>query len=158
MSEITNAEQARAALEQTRADFRELVLGLSEDEWNRHSNNAGWTNGQLCWHIAFGVGAGERTVTRLRQNKGLDPPGPLVAIFNFLSLWLVRIRSRGANPESVLTFFDQGHGRTLNLVDGIRDDEWDNGGVVLGEHLTVGGSFVGLQEHLDEHAAEMRRG
>ena len=87
MSEITNADEARAAMEQARTDYRELVLGISEDEWNRKSNNAGWTNGQLCWHIAFGAGAGERSVARLRQNKGMDPPGPLMVVFNFLSLW-----------------------------------------------------------------------
>ena len=157
MAEITNADEARTVMAASREQFSELILGMSSEEWNRTSNNGGWNNGQLCWHIAFGAGAGARTVARLRQNKGLDPPAPLMAIFNLLSLWLVRVRSRGATPESVLAYFDQGHGQTLKLVDGIRDDEWSNGATVLGEHVTVGGAFVSLQEHLDEHAAEMRR-
>ena len=157
MSEITNADEARAALEQAREEFRELVLGLSSEEWNRKSNNAGWTNGQLCWHIAFGAGAGERSIARLRQNKGMDFPAPLMAVFNFMSLWMVRIRSRGATPESVLAFFDEGYGTTLSLVDGIGGDEWDNGGVMFGNETTVGGAFGFLQEHLTEHSAEMQR-
>ena len=117
MSEITNAEEALAALESGREAFRELVLGLSEDEWNRRSNNAGWTNRQLCWHIAFGAGAGTRTVARLRQNKGMNPPAPLMALFNVASLWMVRIRSRNATPESVLAFFDEGFAVTKGMID-----------------------------------------
>ena len=157
MSEITNAEEARAALEQARNDFRELVLGLSDDEWNRDSKNAGWTNRQLCWHMAFGVGAGGQSISRLRKNKSMDPPGPLMAVINFASLWMVRIRSRSATSESLLAFFDEGYGKMLSLVDEIGDDEWSNGGVVLGEHTTVGGAFGFTSNHISEHAAEMRR-
>ncbi len=157
MSTITNADEARAVLDQTREEFRELVLRLSADEWNRPSDNAGWTNGQLCWHIAFGAGAGGQTVARLRKNKGMNPPGPIMAVFNLASLWMVRIRSRGATPESVLAFFDEGYGKTVQLVDTVGDDEWGNGGVFLGEPMTVGGAFAFMGEHLREHAAEMRR-
>ena len=157
MSEITNAEEAHAELEQAREEFRELVLGLSSEEWNRKSNNAGWTNGQLCWHIAFTAGGGKLRVTRLRQNRGMNPPGPLMAVLNVLSLWLVRIRSRGATPDSVLAFFDEGFATTRGMIDTVADDEWDNGGVFLGEPTTVGSAFGFLRDHISEHGAEMRR-
>ena len=157
MAEITNADEARASLEAAREQFRELVLGLSSEEWTRTSNNAGWNNGQLCWHIAFGAGAGDRTVGRLRQNKGMTPPGPLMAVFNLMSLWMVRIRARNATPDSVLAFFDEGYSKTVGLIDTVADDEWDNGGLVFGEPMTVGGAFGFLGDHLAEHAAEMRR-
>lgn len=157
MSEITNADDARASMETARNEYRELVLGLSEDEWNRQSNNAGWTNGQLCWHIAFGAGAGDRSIARLRQNKGMTPPGPLMAVFNLMSLWMVRIRSRNATPESVLAFYDEGYAKTLRLADDIGDDEWSNGGLMFGNAMTVGDAFGFLQDHMDEHAGEMRR-
>ncbi|MCY3570893.1 MAG: DinB family protein [Chloroflexi bacterium] len=157
MSEITNADEARAALEQARTEYRELVLGLSEDEWSRQSNNAGWNNGQLCWHIAFGVGAGGQSLSRLRKNKGMNPPAPLMAVINFASLWYVRIRSRGATAESVLALFDEGCAKMQHLADGIGDDEWGNGGVVLGQETTVGGVFAFPSEHIGEHGAEMRR-
>ena len=157
MSEITNADEALAALESGRESFRELVLGLSDADWNRKSDNAGWTNGQLCWHIAFGAGAGTRTVARLRQNKGMNPPTPLMAVFNFASLWMVRIRSRNATPESVLAFFDEGFAVTKGMIDTVGDDEWGNGGVFLGQPMTVGGAFAFMGDHIAEHAAEMRR-
>ena len=157
MSEITNADGARAALEQARAEFRELVLGLSSEKWNQKSNNGGWSNGQLCWHIAFGAGAGGQSVSRLRNNKGMNPPAPLMSVFNFASLWMVRIRSRSATPDSVLAFFDEGYARTVKLIDTIDDDEWGNGGVFLGEPMTVGGIFGFMSSHVREHAAEMRR-
>ena len=157
MSQITNADEARAALDQARAEFRDLVLGLSSEEWNRKSDNAGWTNGQLCWHIAFTAGGGDLRVSRLRQNKGMNPPGPLMAVLNLMSLWIVRIRSRGATPESVLAFFDQRFADTRGAIDTVGDDEWDNGAVFLGEPMTVGSSFGFLRDHVSEHAAEMRR-
>ena len=157
MTEISNAEEARAALEQAREDFRELVQGLSSEEWNRKSNNAGWTNGQLCWHIAFTAGGGKLRVTRLRQNKGMNPPGPLMAVLNLTSLWIVRIRSRGATPESVLDFFDEGFAVTQGVIDTVGDDEWGNGAVFLGQPMTVGNSFNFLSDHIVDHAAEMRR-
>ncbi len=157
MSEITNADGARAALEEARAEFRELVLSLSSEEWSRKSSNGGWSNGQLCWHMAFGAGASGQSVSRLRQNKGMNPPAPLMAVFNLASLWMVRIRSRGATPDSVLSFFDEGYAKTVKLIDTIEDDEWGNGGVFLGEPMTVAGIFGFMRTHVREHTGEMRR-
>ncbi len=158
MAEITNAEEAQAELDQAREEFRELVLGLSSEEWGRQSDNAGWTNGQLCWHIAFTASGGTLRVSRLRQNRGMQPFGPLMAVLNVLSLWLVRIRSRGATPDSVLDFFDERLAMTRGMIETVAEDEWGNGGVFLGEQTTVGNSFGFVREHISEHADEMRRG
>lgn len=158
MPEITNADEAHAELDRAREEFRELVQGLSGEEWRLRSHNAGWTNGQLCWHIALTASGGTLRVSRLRQNKGMQPPGPLMAILNVFSLWLVRIRSRGATPDSVLAFFDERLAMTRNVIDTVADDEWSNGAVFLGEPTTVGDSFGFVREHIGEHAAELRRG
>ena len=157
MSEITNAEEAHAELDRAREEFRELVLGLSSEEWKRQSDNGGWTNGQLCWHVAFTASGGTLRVSRLRQNQGMNPPGALMGVLNLLSLWLVRIRSRGATPDSVLAFFDERLAATRGMIDTVGDDEWGNGGDFLGVHLTVGESFRFVGEHITEHAGEMRR-
>ena len=157
MAEITNAQEAHAELDQAREEFRELVQGLSGEEWNRTSNNAAWTNAQLCWHVAFTASGGTLRVSRLRQNKGMEPPGALMAVLNVFSLWLVRIRSRGATPDSVLSFFDERLSMTRGTIDTIGDDEWGNGAEFLGVPMTVGNSFGFLREHITEHAGEMRR-
>ncbi len=157
MAEITNAEKAHAELDQAREAFRELVSGLSSEEWNRESNNGAWTNRQLCWHLAFTASGVTLRVSRLRQNKDFDPPAPLMAVLNPLSMWMVRIRSRGATPDSVLALFDERLAMSRSLIDTIADDEWGNGGVFLGTPTTVGSSFGFLCEHVSEHAAEMRR-
>lgn len=158
MAEITEADEAHAELDQAREEFRELVLGLSSEEWNRKSDNAGWTNAQLCWHLAFTASGGTLRVSRLRQNKGMKPPTLLMAALNVLSLWMVRIRSRGATPESVLDVFDERLTMTRGVIDTIGDSEWSNGGEFLGEPMTVGNSFGFLRGHIGEHAAELRRG
>ena len=157
MAEITNAQEAHAELDQAREEFRELVQGLSGEEWNRTSNNSAWTNAQLCWHVAFTASGGTLRVSRLRQNKGMEPPSALMAVLNVFSLWLVRIRSRGATPDSVLAFFDERLAATRGVIDTIAGDEWGNGAVFLGMPMTVGNSFGFLREHITEHAAEMRR-
>ena len=158
MAEITNAEEAHAELDQAREAFRELVQGLSDAEWSRKSNNAAWTNAQLCWHVAFTASGGTLRVSRLRQNKGMQPPAALMAAANVFSEWLVRIKARGATPDSVLALFDERLAATRGMIDTIADDEWDNGGVFLGEPTTVGSSFRFLREHIADHASEMRRG
>lgn len=157
MPDITNAAEAHAELDHAREEFRELVQGLSGEEWQRRSHNAGWTNCQLCWHIALTASGGTLRVSRLRQNKGMQPFGPLMAVLNVFSLWLVRIRSRGATPDSVLGYFDERLAMTRNMIDTVADDEWGNGAVFLGEPTTVGDSFGFVREHISEHAAELRR-
>ncbi len=158
MPDITNAEQARASFESAREEFRQLILGLSSEEWNRKSDNRGWTNSQLCWHLAFGAGIGTRsTVNRLRKNQNMSPPAPLMAVLNLVSLWMVRIRARGATPESVCAFFDEGYAKTLDMIDTVGDDEWGTSAEFLGQPMTVGGAFGLLAQHIAEHGAEMRR-
>ncbi|MDE2891305.1 MAG: DinB family protein [Chloroflexota bacterium] len=157
MAKITDAEAAHAELDQAREAYRELVLDLSSEEWDRKSDNAGWTNAQLCWHLAFTASGGTLRVSRLRQNKDMKPPAPLMAVLNALSMWMVRIRSRGATPDSALALFDERLAMTRALIDTIADDEWGNGGVFLGEPTTVGNSFGFLRQHVSDHAAEMRR-
>lgn len=157
MEVVTNAEEARASLEAAHERFSALVLGLSDEEWDLESHNDGWTNGQLCWHIAWGTEQSVRFILRLSRNRGIDPPAPLMSIFDFLSLWMVRFRSRNATPQAVLTRFNRGWQTTLDLADQIGSDEWGNGATVHGTQMTVGDGFARLQDHVEEHAAEMRR-
>lgn len=157
MTKIMNAAEARAELDEAREAFRELVLGLSSEEWVRKSSNAAWTNGQLCWHVAFTASGGTLRVPRLRQQRNMNPPAPLMAILDLLSVWLVRIRSRGATPESVLALFDERLAATRGMIDTVADDEWDHGAMFFGERLTVGASFGLEREHVQMHADEMRR-
>lgn len=157
MAEITNAAEARAALDASRDQFRELVQGLSENEWNNQSDNSSWTNGQLCWHIAFTSGSGDLRISRLRENKGMNPPAPVMALLHLVSLWMVKIRSRGATPDSVLALFEDNLAKTTSLVDTVADDEWMNGAEFLGQAMTVGSAFGFIEGHIAEHSAEMRR-
>ena len=157
MAEITNGEEAHAELDQAREEFRELVQGLSNEEWNRQSRNASWTNAQLCWHVAFTASGGTLRVNRLREHKGMNPPGPLMAVLDVVSEWLVRLRSRGATPDSVLDLFEARLSLTRGMIDTVAEDEWGNGAVFLGAPMTVGNSFGFVREHISDHAAQMRR-
>ncbi|MCY3567682.1 MAG: DinB family protein [Chloroflexi bacterium] len=157
MAEVNNAQEAHAELDRAREEFRELVLGLSGEEWDRTSDNAAWTNAQLCWHLAFTASGGTLRVPRLRRNRDFEPSAALMAVLNPVSMWMVRIRSRGATPDSVLDLFDERLAMTRETIETIGDGEWNNGGVFLGTPTTVGSSFGFVREHVSEHAAEMRR-
>jgi hypothetical protein len=41
-------------LEAARGEFHALVASISEQAWTEPSQNPGWTNGQLLFHVLLG--------------------------------------------------------------------------------------------------------
>jgi hypothetical protein len=50
----TRDEELRVELESARVDFHRALSALSRDGWRARSRNAGWTNGELCFHMLLG--------------------------------------------------------------------------------------------------------
>jgi Mycothiol maleylpyruvate isomerase N-terminal domain len=44
----------RSDLEAARGEFHAMVASISEREWTEPSQNPGWTNGQVVFHILLG--------------------------------------------------------------------------------------------------------
>src|SRR5215218_655654 len=47
-------EEIREEFEMTRAKFHKALSSLSEQDFQRQSLNAGWTNGEILAHMTFG--------------------------------------------------------------------------------------------------------
>ena len=155
---MSTLEELTAQLEQTREEFHRLVDEIvASGAWNAKSPEAGWNNGQLLTHVANGANRIPNTAKRLRQGKGMSPPGPLMALVNILNHWDTRYRARGATPASVKALYDQGHQYALETASGMNDDDWELSAPVFGEERSVLNSFQYITEHLREHADSMRR-
>ena len=154
---MSEQEEIRELLERTREDYRELVAGLSAADWRRKAPGQSWTNGQLCFHIAGGVGMISQSANRLRGNKGVNPPAPLMPLLNLASAAVVRLMSRSATPDSVRKTYEDGHQRALAVLEQVQDNEWRNGAMHLGRQTTVEDSFRYIREHFEEHRATIQR-
>src|SRR5437899_6913684 len=90
-------EAIRAELEATRAQYRELLNSLSDDDWKQKSGNPSWNVRQLMWHMAWANGYTMQGVESCRKGKGTNPP---IWIADVGNTWITRIGSRVATAES----------------------------------------------------------
>lgn len=148
---ITRAT-ARAQLESTRAAFHELLDSLSAADFKKKSGNGSWTNGQLMWHMVWGVGYIPQLVERSRKGKDIRIPR---GIFNLLNPWITRWGSRGITPEKVSKLYDEATDKALACLDTVQDDDWDKGATITGEYQTVADHFRLPAEHLAEHNGDI---
>lgn len=147
-----NRDSVRQAMEVARTGFHELLDSLSPEEFKKKSGNASWSNGQLCWHMAWGVGFIPDGVRRSRAGKNLNLPR---GVFNMLNPWITRWGSRGITPESVSKQYDEAHAKAISVLETVQDDEWAKGAKIVGAYETVADHFNIPAEHLAEHKADI---
>src|SRR5712692_7104475 len=145
---IPDRAAIRADLEATRNAYDTLLGSLSEDDWKRKSANAAWRVGQLMWHTAWAAGYFPGSVDRCRKGKGMNPP---MWLANPMNTVITRIGSRGATPKSVRAKYDAAHAALLECLDGVRDNDWQNGVKSFGSYNTVESTFHAVSEHFKEH-------
>ena len=153
---MPDTEAIRTELEQTREHFRELLMSLSEADWDRKAPSQSWNVRQLAYHTALGMTFMSNTVNRVRQGKNFNPPGPLMAPLNFAAMLMIKQRSRSATKDSLLALYDEGHGLALQALDATTDSEWEQRAIVFGDSVGPADSFHHMTEHFEEHAAEIR--
>lgn len=54
-SGATDRQRIHDDLERVRVDLRRIVAAAGADDLRRRSDGTRWTNGQLLWHMAFGL-------------------------------------------------------------------------------------------------------
>ena len=145
-------EEFRKKMEDTKVSFHQLLDSLSEADFKKKSGNASWSNGQLMWHTAWGVGFVPQGVERARKGKNLNLPRP---VFNALNPWITRWGSRGITPESVAKSYDENHAKAIALLETVKDDEWAKGVKITGDYQTIEYFFSIPAEHFAEHKADI---
>jgi len=119
----------RADLELARQEFHNLIGSIPEQAWNEPSHNAGWTNGQLVFHILLGfilvrplfvllVLFGQLPDTFSKFFAGILNFG--TPIFNQINAIGPRFGARLLRREGIIRKFDQVHDALLTRVNRLR--------------------------------------
>ena len=145
-------ESARAEIEATRTAFHELLDALSEADFKKKSGNGAWSNGQLMWHMAWGVGYIPNLVERSRKGSDLKLPRGL---FNLLNPWITRWGSRGITQAKASKLYDDATAKALTALDTVKDDDWTKGATITGNFETVADHFQMPAIHFAEHKADI---
>jgi hypothetical protein len=85
----------------------------------------------------------------------MNPPG---FIANPANSWITRWGARKATPSSVRARYEKAHEAAVAALDEVQDSEWSRGAKVLGEHRTVETALRSMRSHVEEHAADIRKG
>ena len=132
--EVTS--RVREELEASRAEFHELLAAVTPDRWDRRSNNPGWTNGQLLFHIALGFFLVVPLVIVMRVFAvlprgasrifalGLNAMTPL---FNWINGIGPRFGAKVLTRNRLGVVFDSVHRLILRKVEAMRSSDWSRG-------------------------------
>lgn len=129
-------EKIRNELTRARARFHQLHESLSEGDFQKHSLNPGWTNGEIMAHMAFGFMI-LNALLPLARFWGRLPKGSskwfarLLNAFTGLFNWFNMLGARGQGKvftyRRIASVFDRVYVSLLKKLDSIRDDEWEHG-------------------------------
>ncbi len=129
-------EELRKELEIARTKFQALLCSLSEEDFQRQSQNAGWTNGEILAHMTFGF----IVVNVLLPMASLWGRLPKYSSKWFASLlnavtglfnWFNRLGAKGQGRlftyQRIGRIYDRLYFSLLRKINSIKEDEWEHG-------------------------------
>ena len=129
----TRRARLRSDLEAARGEFHAMVASISEQGWTEPSQNPGWTNSQLLFHVLLGFIL-VRPLAGILVFFGHLPPlcsrvfaGVLnisTPLFNRINAVGPRAGARLLGRAAVISKFDQVHGAVLARLDRVRPRDW----------------------------------
>ena len=149
--------EARANLDASRAEYRELIGGMSEADLARRPPGSSWDNRQIAWHLAFLSNRIARTAPRIRSGRGMDPPQLAWKAMGIGLGIYAKVSGRRAKRERLLAWYDEGHEAGAALLDDVAEEEWERSAPWLGRRASLADQFAFLRGHFSEHAADLRK-
>ena len=129
-------EEIRAELEAARAKFHKALASLSEQDFQRQSLNAGWTNGEILAHMTFGFII-INVLLPMARLWGRLPKGSskwfawllnaFTGPFNWINALGARGQGRFFTRNRVGKIYDRTYFSLLKKINSIKDDEWERG-------------------------------
>ena len=120
---IDKKNQHREQLIQARALLKELLGSLNDQQWQTPiiSEDQTWTAADIVAHLFENEIGMSIHVHKIRQGKETVPED-----FN-LDKWNAGLQKRVGNlsREELLTKLDEAREKTLQVLDSIKDDEWE---------------------------------
>jgi uncharacterized damage-inducible protein DinB len=129
-------DQIRAELEAARREFHAALATLSDVAWGQPSANAGWTNGQLLFHITFAFILVASLLQILRLFGRLPPPVSRVfaglldlstVLFNRMNALGPRVGARVYDRDTLARRYDRVHRSLRGKLDHLRAADWQLG-------------------------------
>ena len=132
----TRKDVIRKELETTRARFHSLLDSLSEEDFQRQSLNAGWTNGEILAHMTFGFII-INVLYPMARLWGRLPKGSskwfawLLNAFTGPFNWFNALGARGQGKfftrQRVGNIYDHVYFSLVKKINSVADDEWELG-------------------------------
>jgi len=166
-------EAIRKELEATRARFHALLASLSEQDFQRQSLNAGWTNGEILVHMTFGFMV-INVLLPLARLWGRLPKGSskwfawllnaFTGPFNWFNALGARRQGKLFTHERIGKIYDRVYFSLMKKVDSIKEEEWERGMYYptkwdsnFDEFMTLEKLFHYPVTHFNFHLAQISR-
>jgi hypothetical protein len=129
-------KEIQRELETTRARFHQLLLSLSEGDFQKQSLNPGWTNGEILAHMTFGFIVIDvllplaRLWGRLPKTSSKWFAGLLnlfTGPFNWFNAIGARLQGRIFTRQRIGKIYDRVYFSLLRKLHSIDDKEWNRG-------------------------------
>ncbi len=147
-------QELRQELADSLAEFHSTVKKLSDDQWSLRSGNSKWTMGGQLVHIGIGLGTVPLRIESARKDKAIQSMPPFV--FHFLNTRLTRKLERQHDLRSVGNYVNQQFAAAIDVLDGIRDAEWDLVSRTFIQRWTVRQVFENQAKHIREHLGHVK--
>lgn len=147
-------QELRQQLSDSCAEFHTSVKKLSDDQWSLRSGNPRWTVGGQLVHIGIGLGTVPLRIESARMDKLIQPMPPFV--FHFLNTRLTRKLERQHDLRSVGSYVDQQYAIAIEVLDSIRDSEWELVSRTFIQRWTVRQVFENQAKHIREHLGHIK--
>ena len=172
--ERTLRAEIRQELDTARAEFHKLLAALSEDDFQRQSLNAGWTNGEIVAHMTFGFII-INVLLPMARFWGRLPKGSskwfagLLNTFTGPFNWINALGARGQGKlftrERVGRIYDRSYFSLLKMIRSIKANEWEHGMYYptkwdsnFSEFMTLEKLFHYPVIHFNFHLTQISRG
>jgi hypothetical protein len=153
---IEKKESIRAELEATRTAYHALVAMVNETAWTQKSTGSRRNLAQVLAHItAYLTVILPMTVSNARAGKNMpDLPGFIAHPLNYL---FSIMHARDKTLQNIGSAYDKVHNGALQLLDSIKDDEWELRTNMPAGRLSIEEIFRHHTKHFAQHATEVRK-
>lgn len=148
-------EELRVELEGTRAEYLALLDRIPENRWEALVNSK-WSARTVMKHIETYLSfVLPRALSNARKGKNMKTPkGAIADTLNSLTAKLI---SRRKTKDAVRADYEKSHARTLELLAGVRPEEFPLMTDCPGGRMSVEGIFRAHRSHFLHHAAQVEQ-
>ncbi len=166
-------DEILSQLASARDSFHSLLKSFSEQDFQKHSLNPGWTNGEIIAHITFGFII-VNVLLPMTRVWGRLPKGSskwfawllnaLTGPFNWINALGARGQGKVFTRRRIGSIYDSVYASLVKKASSIKDDEWERGMYYpvkwdpnFDEFMTLESLFYYPIRHFNFHRTQLAR-